>query len=103
MSSTITGSTSLTTLFTTPTTPFITPTSEFCCSACRKRFKKKSGLSRHLTIVKNYNIPRNDLDSLSETNNKKFQNILVYLIHRKLPNGFKKGGRQLVSLACTEH
>jgi hypothetical protein len=77
--------------------------SEFFCSACRKSFKKSSGLSRHLAIVNKYNIPRNDLDSLSETNNKKFKNILVYLIHRKLPNGFRKGGRQLVLLACTEH
>ncbi|EXX59483.1 hypothetical protein RirG_188660 [Rhizophagus irregularis DAOM 197198w] len=84
------------------TIPLIT-TSEFSCSACQKIFKKQSGLSRHLTIVKKYNIPRNNLDNLSETNNKNFKNILVYLIHCKLPNGFKKGGRQLVSLACTEH
>jgi len=83
-------------------TPLIT-TTEFSCSACKKKFKKQSGLSRHLTIVKKYNIPRNDLGSLSETNNKKFKSILVYLIHRKLQNGFKKGGRQLVSLVCTEH
>ncbi|PKC61154.1 hypothetical protein RhiirA1_466946 [Rhizophagus irregularis] len=82
------------------TIPLIT-TSEFSCSACQKIFKKQSGLSRHLTIVKKYNIPRNNLDNLSETNNKNFKNILVYLIHCKLPNGFKKGGRQLVSLACT--
>lgn len=84
--------------------PFTTPCiSEFSCSVCQKSFKKSSGLSRHLAIVNKYNIPRNDLDSLPETNNKKFKNILVYLIHRKLPNGFKKGGRQLVSLTCTEH
>ncbi|GET63230.1 hypothetical protein GLOIN_2v1777094 [Rhizophagus irregularis DAOM 181602=DAOM 197198] len=82
------------------TIPLIT-TSEFSYSACQKIFKKQSGLSRHLTIVKKYNIPRNNLDNLSETNNKNFKNILVYLIHCKLPNGFKKGGRQLVSLACT--
>ncbi|PKY48543.1 hypothetical protein RhiirA4_464175 [Rhizophagus irregularis] len=84
------------------TIPLIT-TSEFSCSACQKIFKKQSGLSRHLTIVKKYNIPRNNLDNLSETNNKSFKNILVYLIHCKLQNGFKKGGHQLVSLACTEH
>ena len=53
--------------------------------------------------MKKYNIPRDDLNSLSENNNNNFTNILVYLIHRKLPNGFKRGGRQLVSLACTEH
>ena len=53
--------------------------------------------------MRKYNIPRDGLDSLTETNNNKFKNILVYLIHRKLPKGFKKGGRQLVSLACTEH
>ena len=85
------------------TTPYTISTLEFFCSICQKRFKKQSGLSRHLTIVKKYNIPHNDLDNLSETNNKKFKSILVYLIHRKLPSGFKKGGRQLVSLACTEH
>src|SRR5947207_11252612 len=85
-------------------TPLTTPsTSEFFCSICKKNFKKQIGLSRHLTIVKKYNIPRVDLNSLSEKNNQKFTNILVYLIHRKLPNGFKRGGRQLVSLACTEH
>ena len=83
-------------------TSFIT-TSEFTCSTCKKIFKKQSGLSRHLTIVKKYNTSRNDLESLSEINNKKFKSILIYLIHRKLPNGFRKGGRQLVSLACTEH
>ena len=55
-----------------------------------------------MTIVKKYNIPHNDLDNLSETNNKKFKSILVYLIC-KLPNGFKKRGHQLASLACTEH
>ena len=76
---------------------------EFFCSTCQKQFKKQKGLIRHLAIVKKYNIPRNNLDNLSELNNKKFKNILVYLIHRKLPNGFKRGGRQLVSLACTEH
>ncbi|PKC08758.1 hypothetical protein RhiirA5_416549 [Rhizophagus irregularis] len=76
------------------TIPLIT-TSEFSCSACQKIFKKQSGLSWHLTIVKKYNILRNNLDNLSETNNKNFKNILVYLIHCKLPNGFKKGGRQL--------
>ena len=85
-------------------TPLTTPsTSEFFCSICQKSFKKQSGLSRHLSIAKKYNIPRDDLDSLSDENNKNFKNILVYLIHRKLPNGFKKGGRQLVSLTCTEH
>src|SRR2546423_11641273 len=78
-------------------------TSEFFCSICKKNFRKQIGLSRHLAIVKKYNISRDGLDSLTETNNKKFKNILVYLIHRKLPKGFKKGGRQLVSLACTEH
>lgn len=83
--------------------PFTISTLEFFCSTCQKKFKKQSGLSRHLTIVKKYNILHNELDNLSETNNKKFKSILVYLIHRKLPNGFKKGGRQLVSLACTEH
>ena len=87
-----------------PFVPSTTPcTSEFSCPVCQKNFKKSSRLSRHLTIVNKYNISRNDLDSLSETNNKKFKHILVYLIHRKLPNGFKKGGRQLVTLACTEH
>ncbi|POG78174.1 hypothetical protein GLOIN_2v1870697 [Rhizophagus irregularis DAOM 181602=DAOM 197198] len=44
-----------------------------------------------------------DLDKLPETNNEKFKSILVYLIHRKLPHGFKKGSHQLVSLACTKH
>jgi hypothetical protein len=53
--------------------------------------------------MKRYNIPRNNLDNLSELNNEKFKNILVYLIHQKLPYGFKKGGHQLVSHACTEH
>ncbi|PKK65102.1 hypothetical protein RhiirC2_786635 [Rhizophagus irregularis] len=96
MSSTNTSFASLTTFFTTST-------SEFICSTCKKRFKKQSELSRHLNIVKKYNILHNDLDNLSETNNKKFRSILVYLIHRKLPHGFKKGGRQLVSLACTKH
>ncbi|POG57686.1 hypothetical protein GLOIN_2v1824366 [Rhizophagus irregularis DAOM 181602=DAOM 197198] len=91
------------TSFASLTTSFTTSTSEFICSTCQKRFKKQSGLSRHLNIVKKYNIPRNDLDNLSETNNEKFRSILVYLINRKLPHGFKKGGRQLVSLACTEH
>ncbi|RIA90962.1 hypothetical protein C1645_875723 [Glomus cerebriforme] len=55
MSSTNIGSTTL-------TTSFITFTSEFFCSACQKSFKKQSGLSRHLTTVKKYNIPRNSLD-----------------------------------------
>jgi hypothetical protein len=77
--------------------------SEFSCSTCKKRFKKQSGLLSHLTIVKKYNIPRKDLNSLSKTNNKKFKSILVYLIHRKLLNGFRRGGRQLISLACTEN
>jgi hypothetical protein len=85
------------------TTQVTVSITEFCCSTCQKQFKKQSGLIRHLAIVKNYNIPHNNLNNLSETNNKRFKNILVYLIHRKLPNGFKRGGRQLVSLACTEH
>lgn len=85
------------TLLTTPST------SEFLCSICQKSFKNQRGLSQHLAIVKKHNTPHDDLDSLSEKNNKKFKNILVYLIHRKLPNGFKRGGRQSVSLACTEH
>jgi hypothetical protein len=94
MSSTHTGFTSL-------TIPF--NASEFVCSACQKKYKKQSGLSRHLSIVKRYNISCNNLDNLSELNNEKFKNILVYLIYQKLPHGFKKGGRQLVSHACTEH
>jgi hypothetical protein len=94
MSSTHTG-------FTLLTTPF--NASEFVCSACQKKYKKQNGLSRHLSIVKRYNIPRNNLVNLSELNNEKFKNILVYLIHQKLPHGFKKGGRQLVSHVCTEH
>ncbi|GES84296.1 hypothetical protein GLOIN_2v1882315 [Rhizophagus clarus] len=76
---------------------------EFFCSTCQKQFKKQKELIRHLAIVKKYNIPCNNLDKLSELNNKKFKNILVYLIHHKLPNGLKRGGRQLVSLACTKH
>lgn len=91
------------TALTSLTTSLTTFTPEFSCSICRKSFKKQSGLSRHLTIVRKYNIPRNDLDGLPESNNNKFKNILVYLIHRKLSNGFKKGGRQIVSHACTEH
>ncbi|CAI2194561.1 17629_t:CDS:2, partial [Funneliformis geosporum] len=46
---------------------------ELSCSVCQKSFKKSSGLSRHLGIVNKYNITRNDLDSLSETNNTKFK------------------------------
>ncbi|PKC11235.1 hypothetical protein RhiirA5_413353 [Rhizophagus irregularis] len=65
--------------------------------------KKQSRFSRYLTIVKKYNILQNNSDNLSETNNKNFKNILVYLIHCKLPNRFKRGGCQLVSLACIEH
>ena len=84
-------------------TPFATPISEFSCSVCRKCYKNQNGLSRHQSIVKKYNISRINLDGLSKTNNEQFKSILVYLIHRKLPNGFKKGGHQLVSLACTEH
>ncbi|RIA96604.1 hypothetical protein C1645_815298 [Glomus cerebriforme] len=38
--------------------------------------------------------------SLSEINNKKFKSILVYLIHHKFSNGFKRRGCQLVSLVC---
>ncbi|POG82809.1 hypothetical protein GLOIN_2v383838 [Rhizophagus irregularis DAOM 181602=DAOM 197198] len=87
----------------TLTTSFTTSASEFICPTCQKRYKKQGGLSRHLSIVKRYNISHSDLDKLPETNNEKFKSILVYLIHRKLPHGFKKGGRQLVSLACTEH
>src|ERR1044072_5085932 len=84
-----------------PITSFATSTSEFSCSVCRKSYKNQNGLFRHLAIVKKYNISRNSLDGLSETNNEQFKNILVYLIYRKLPNGFRKGGCQLVSLACT--
>jgi hypothetical protein len=80
-----------------------TSTSEFFCSTCQKKYKKQSGLSRHLNTVKKYNILREDLDNLPEINNNRFKSILVYLIHRKLSIGFKKGGHQLVSLACTEH
>ncbi|CAB4437108.1 unnamed protein product [Rhizophagus irregularis] len=98
-----TNMSSTNTSFASLTTSFTTSTSEFIYSTCQKRFKKQSGLSRHLNIVKKYNIPRNDLDNLSETNNEKFRSILVYLIHCKLPHGFKKGGRQLMSLTCTEH
>ncbi|GBB92800.1 hypothetical protein RclHR1_02060003 [Rhizophagus clarus] len=77
---------------------------EFFCSTCQKQFKKQRGLIWHLAIVKKYNISYNNLDNLSElNNNKKFKNIFVYLIHRKLPNGFKREGHQLVSLAYTEH
>src|SRR3954466_6932229 len=88
---------------TPPTTPFATPTSEFSCFICRKSYKNQKGISRHLAIVKKYNIPLTSLNGLSETNNEQFKSILVYLIHCKLPNGFRKGGRQLVSLVCTEH
>ena len=77
--------------------------SEFSCSTCKKNFKKQRELLSHLTIVKKYNISRENLNSLSKTNNKKFKSILVYLIHRKLLNGFRRGGHQLVSIACTEN
>ncbi|PKK60254.1 hypothetical protein RhiirC2_793597 [Rhizophagus irregularis] len=50
------------TSFASLTTSFTTSTSEFICSTCQKRFKKQNVLSRHLNIVKKYNIPRNDLD-----------------------------------------
>jgi len=77
--------------------------SEFFCSTCKKGFKKQRELLSYLTIVKKYNISREDLNSLSKTNNKKFKSILVYLIYRKLLNGFRRENRQLVSIACTEN
>src|SRR5437763_17088603 len=85
-------------------TPLITPsTSEFFCSICKKNFRKQIGLSRHLAIVKKYNISRDGLDSLIETNNKKFKNILIYLINQKLPKRIKKNCRHIISLHCTKH
>ena len=90
-------------LLSIPTTPFATSTSEFSCSVCQKSYKNQKEISQHLAIVKKYNIPLISLDGLSETNNEQFKSILVYLIYRKLSNGFRKRGRQLVSLACTEH
>ncbi|PKY35372.1 hypothetical protein RhiirB3_421081, partial [Rhizophagus irregularis] len=45
-----------------------------------------SGLTRHLNVVKKYNILR----------------ILVYYIRKKLPRGYKQLGKQTVSVPATE-
>ncbi|GES99713.1 hypothetical protein GLOIN_2v1774494 [Rhizophagus clarus] len=89
-----------------PITP-ITPTtttidSGFECNVCRKAFKSKSGLTRHLNIVKKYNISRSDLDILPENTTRQFKGILVHYIRKKLPRGYKKLGKQTVSVPATE-
>ncbi|GBC16431.1 hypothetical protein GLOIN_2v1774494 [Rhizophagus irregularis DAOM 181602=DAOM 197198] len=86
----------------TPTTPTTTIDSRFECNVCRKLFKKKSGLTRHLNIVKKYNISRSDLDILPENTIQQFKSILVYYIRKKLPRSYKQLGKQTVSVPATE-
>ena len=73
------------------------------CTICCKTFHKKAGLSRHFTIIRKYNHRPNGLERLPESNNIKFKKLLIYLIHRKLSNGFKKSDRQVISLPCTQN
>ncbi|POG63620.1 hypothetical protein GLOIN_2v1783828 [Rhizophagus irregularis DAOM 181602=DAOM 197198] len=85
-----------------PITPTATCDSKFECNVCRKVFKSKSGLTRHHNIVKKYNISRSDLDILPENTTRQFKGILVHYIHKKLPSGYKKLGKQTVSIPATE-
>lgn len=84
-----------------PVTPTIVE-SRFKCNVCGKLFKRKGGLTRHLNIVKKYNITRSDLDILPENTIQQFKSILVYYIRKKLPKGYKKLGKQTVSVPATE-
>jgi hypothetical protein len=86
---------------TTPTAPTTTIDSGFECNVCRKAFKSKGGLTRHLNIVKKYNISRPDLDMPKNTT-QQFKGILVHYIRKKLPRGYKKLGKQTVSVPATE-
>jgi hypothetical protein len=85
-----------------PITPTATCDSKFECNVCRKVFKSKSGLTRHHNIVKKYNISRSDLDILPENTTRQFKGILVHYIRKKLPRGYKKLGKQTVSIPATE-
>jgi hypothetical protein len=85
-----------------PITPATTFDLRFECNVCRKVFKRKGGLTRHLNIIKNYNISRSDLDTLPENTIQQFKGILVHYIHKKLPRGYKRLGKQTVSVPATE-
>uniref|UniRef100_U9UV34 Uncharacterized protein n=1 Tax=Rhizophagus irregularis (strain DAOM 181602 / DAOM 197198 / MUCL 43194) TaxID=747089 RepID=U9UV34_RHIID len=65
-----------------PITPTATCDSKFECNVCRKVFK--------------------NLDILPENTTRQFKGILVHYIHKKLPSGYKKLGKQTVSIPATE-
>ncbi|CAG8733604.1 hypothetical protein GLOIN_2v1767020 [Rhizophagus irregularis DAOM 181602=DAOM 197198] len=82
--------------------PSVTVSSRFECNICGKAFKNKGGLTRHLNTVTKYNDLRSDLDVLPQNTVQQFKDILVHYIHKRLPRGYKRLGKQTVSVPATE-
>ncbi len=89
-----------------PLTPNSTPNSPTQsvsqCFICKKVFKSKRGLMLHEAAIRKYNTYHDDFYLLPEKFVDDFKKTLVFLIHRQLPNHFKKIGMKSFTVACAE-
>ncbi|CAG8845434.1 22030_t:CDS:1, partial [Gigaspora margarita] len=65
-------------------------------------FKSSKGLSYHNTIIKKFNIRNPKLKQIPKHTITEFKNILISVIHQKLPLNFKSMGKQSFSIPCPE-
>lgn len=84
-----------------PSPPIPTPTS-YECKICKASYKSKSGLTRHETIVRKYNIQREGLYTLPPEAINEFKAQLIHVIQGKLKGHYSQSGKQTISLPCLE-
>nr|CAG8659559.1 13023_t:CDS:1 [Entrophospora candida] len=72
------------------------------CAVCKILYKTKSGLTRHNTIVRKYNLRREGLCRLPSEVITEFKAYLVHVIQSKLKGHFSRSGRQAISFPCLE-
>src|SRR6266496_842074 len=78
------------------------PCNKFECRICGKIYKRNSGLTRHMTAIKDANSVKPTVYDLPEKAIEETRQVLVYHIKERLKQHLRHVGNVHIMVSCTE-